>query len=41
MTALDREANLLGALSLLIADQTAQAVASATEQSAANANCVS
>lgn len=41
MTALDREANLLGALALVITDQTAQAAASAAGQSVSAAAALS
>ena len=41
MTALDRQANLLGALALVITDQTAQAVAATAGQSASAAAALS
>lgn len=41
MTALDRQANLLGALALVITDQTAQAAAAAAGQSASAAAALS
>lgn len=41
MTALDRQANLLGALALVITDQTAQAVAAAAGQSISAAAALS
>ena len=41
MTALDRQANLLGALALVITDQTAQAAAAAAGQSVSAASALS
>ena len=41
MTALDRQANLLGALALVITDQSAQAVAAAAGQSVSAAAALS
>jgi DNA-binding MarR family transcriptional regulator len=41
VTALDREANLLGALALVITDQTAQAIAGEAEQSVSAAAALS